>query len=470
MGGQASGGDDQERQAGAGHVDSPDVDIANSPGHGNENPRAGTGISTSKGVNFMLSANPLLVAAAILFLISLLCVFRPPLYLLWKVSVPARELGHALVVPCLLLAWLAWLAWAAHRLDPGPDPAGRLASLGFLAAAAAFGLTVARAYPAASVLARAFRASFGEVAPGPSGFRRTRPLSFRDLFLGIPLPRIEPEVHAYARGGDGDLRLDFYRAQGDAGPAPCVVLIHGGGWDSGSRSDFGELNRFLAAAGYAVASLDYRLAPRHIYPAPVEDVREALAWLKARAGPLGLDAERFVLMGRSAGGQIALQAAYLDRDPAIRGVVAFYAPADMVLGYRFPCSPLILDSPRLMEAYLGAGGEKGLAAAASASPLECLSAGAPPTLLLHGRSDVLTTWLHSEHMRIKLGRLGVRHFAVDLPWAPHGYDWSFRGPGSQISLYFLERFLAEVVYGNRPGSARAGGIDGTDGVRPAAAA
>jgi hypothetical protein len=63
---------------------------------------------------------------------------------------------------------------------------------------------------------------------------------------------------------------------------------------------------------------------------------------------------------------------------------------------------------------------------------------------------VLTTWLHSEHLRIKLARLGVRHFVVDLPWAPHGYDWSFRGPGSQISLFFLERFLAEVVYGKGP--------------------
>jgi acetyl esterase/lipase len=313
-------------------------------------------------------------------------------------------------------------------------------------AAAFFGLAVMRAYPTSAALARAFRAAFGEVAPGPSGFRRRRPLSIRDLFLGIPLPPMQPEIHAYARNEDGELKLDFYRALGAAGPAPCVVLIHGGGWDSGSRSDFGELNRFLAASGYAVASLDYRLAPRHTYPAPIEDARAALAWLKTHAGRLGLDAERFILMGRSAGGQIALQAAYLERDPAVRGVISFYAPADMVLGYRFPCSPLILDSPRLMEAYLGAGGEKGLAAAALASPLETLSAGAPPTLLLYGRPDVLTTWLHSEHLRRKLERLGVRHFEVDLPWSPHGYDWSFRGPGSQISLYFLERFLALVAH------------------------
>jgi acetyl esterase/lipase len=334
----------------------------------------------------------------------------------------------------------------SYRAGPAEFPA----SLLFLAAAASFGLAVARAFPTAAALARGFRASFGEVAPGPCGFKRRKPLSFRDLFLGIPLPRLAPEVHAYARRDGADLKLDFYRAQGAPGPAPCVVLTHGGGWDGGSRSDFGELDRFLAASGYAVASLDYRLAPRHTYPAPVEDVREALAWLKGHAGPLGLDPDRFILMGRSAGGQIALQAAYLDSDPAVRGVVAFYAPADMVLGYRFPCSPWILDSPRLMRDYLGAGGDEGLAAAATASPLENASAGAPPTLLLHGRPDVLTTWLHSEHLRIKLARLGVRHFVVDLPWAPHGYDWSFRGPGSQISLFFLERFLAEVVYGKGP--------------------
>jgi acetyl esterase/lipase len=59
-----------------------------------------------------------------------------------------------------------------------------------------------------------------------------------------------------------------------------VVVIHGGGWDTGNRRQLPELNSWLARAGYAVASLDYRLAPEHAYPAPVEDVRDAIAFLK----------------------------------------------------------------------------------------------------------------------------------------------------------------------------------------------
>lgn len=394
----------------------------------------------SNAVDPRVFPDPFLWPAGFFLLLSGLCVFRPPHYQLWKLSIPVREGGHWMVLPCLALA-----GWAYR-----PGAAGFLAAGLFLAAAAAFALPVTRALPVSAALARAFRAAFGEVAPGPGGFRRGRPLSLKDLFLGIPVPPIAPQVHVYARREESDLRLDFFPASRSAGKAPCVVLVHGGGWDSGSRSDFADLNRFLAASGYAVASLEYRLAPRHTYPAPIEDVRAALAWLKARAAELNLDAERFVLMGRSAGAQIALQTAYLARDPSLRGVIAFYAPADMVLGWRFPCSPLILDSPRLLRDYLGAGGEKGLAAAALASPLETASAGAPPTLLLHGRPDVLTTWHHSGRLREKLERLGVPHFLVDLPWAPHGYDWVFRGPGSQISLFFLERFLAGVTRGVIP--------------------
>lgn len=378
---------------------------------------------------------PRLLPASLLFLIGSLALFRPPTYTLWKLSVVVREAGHWLVGPCLLLAFEA----AGHgRWD-------RLSALLFLGAAACFGSTVARAYHASARLAREFRAAWGEVVPGPAGFRRRKPLSFPDLFRGLRLPAVAPETHAYARKEGSVLELDFFRAEGARGPAPCVVLLHGGGWDGGSRGDFRPLNRFLAGQGYAVASLDYRLSPRFTYPAPIEDARAALAWLKDHAGGLGIDAGRFVLMGRSAGGQIALQAAYLGGDPAVKAVIAFYAPADMVLGYRIPCGRWILDSGRLMRDYLGADGEAGLKAAAAASPLARLGPEAPPTLLLHGRPDVIVTWHHTGRMRKKLARSGVRHFEVELPWAPHGYDFIFRGPGSQVSLYFLERFLAAVT-------------------------
>lgn len=382
-----------------------------------------------------LSAGAILLPALFLSLPSLLALFKPPTYRLWKLSIVVREGGHLMVVPCLLLAAAAFLSGAS----------GRAAGISFAAAAALYAFTLSRAYRTASMLAREFQAAWGRVMPGPGGFRRSRPIVFLDLFRGIPRDDFEPEPHVYATKEGLDLGLDFYRARATEGPAPCVLLIHGGGWDGGSRADFRNLNLFLATQGYAVASMQYRLAPRHRYPAPVEDARAALAWLKANAGILGIDAGRFILAGRSAGGQIAMQTAYLDRDPSVRGVVAFYAPANMVMAYHYPGNPLILDSRRLIVNYLGGEGDAGLPLAVASSPLESLAAGAPPTFLLHGRPDVLVTFHHVEHMREKLARLGVRRFEVDLPWAPHGYDYVFRGPGSQISLYFLERFLAAVT-------------------------
>jgi acetyl esterase/lipase len=206
-----------------------------------------------------------------------------------------------------------------------------------------------------------------------------------------------------------------------------------------------DLNAFLAAEGYAVASLEYRLAPKHLYPAPVEDVADAISFLRARAEELGIDASRLALMGRSAGGQIALQAAYTLKDPGIKGVVAFYAPADMVFGYSLPTNPLIMDSRLLMKQYLGGGYEDHPGAYVASSPVEHLDKASPPTLLLHGRPDVLVSYRHTVHMRAKMESLGVRHFIVDVPWGAHGFDYVFRGPGSQISLYFIERFLAGVL-------------------------
>lgn len=98
-----------------------------------------------------------------------------------------------------------------------------------------------------------------------------------------------------------------------------------------------------------------------------------------------------------------------------------------------------------MEGYLGGSFDGNPAAYRASSPVECANAESPPTLLLHGHPDVLVAYEHSRRLAARLASLGVPHFSVDLPWATHGYDFVFSGPGSQISLYFLERFLAEVT-------------------------
>src|SRR5690606_4763367 len=380
--------------------------------------------------------------AALVFSASLLAVAKPPTHTLWKLSILVIEAGHLLAPLCLLPAPVVFFAG-------GP---GKAAAVLFLVSACLLITPLARAQAASARLLESYSASVGR-GMGPRDLGRPRPIVRQELFSGVPAASAAPKPMVYARLEGRELKLDYYApakaSLGTTGRAPCVVVVHGGGWDSGDRGQMAPLNAYLASAGYAVASLDYRLAPGHVYPAPVEDVVSALDFLRAGADDLGIDPARFALLGRSAGGQIALQAAYFpSRAPAVRGVIAFYAPADMVFGYSLPTSPLIMDSRKVMEQYLGSSYPEHPEKYTASSPLAQVGENSPPTLLLHGRRDVLVSFRHTEHLRARLAELGVKHFVVDLPWAAHGFDYVFRGPGSQIGLYFIERFLAEVMDGN----------------------
>ena len=141
------------------------------------------------------------------------------------------------------------------------------------------------------------------------------------------------ETMQYADG----LLLDFYRPPGTAAghsPRPCVVVIHGGSWVHGNRLDDGTkrwLNDWLAGLGYAVASIDYRLSPQFKWPAQRDDLLAAVRFLREHAAALGIDPDRLVLVGRSAGAQMATAAAYAEVIPGVRGIVDIYGPTDFDL-------------------------------------------------------------------------------------------------------------------------------------------
>jgi acetyl esterase/lipase len=226
--------------------------------------------------------------------------------------------------------------------------------------------------------------------------------------------------------------------------APCLVVIHGGGWDSGDRTQLASWNVRWAARGWAVAALDYRLAPRHPWPAAGDDIRAALAWLKAESGRLGVDPARFALLGRSAGGQIATAVAYGAGDPAIRGVIALYSPHDMPFAWSVSREDDTLNSIRLFRQYLGGPPDTPERAAlyASASGQGLARAGGPPALLLHGYPDTLVWHRHSRRMAARLAEIGVACTHLELPWATHAFDFNADGPGGQLADFAIARFLA----------------------------
>ena len=378
-------------------------------------------------------AGMLLPLALALFALGLLTVRPAPPWSPWKLAVLAGEFGHWLAPLAALIAGTAW----ASASPPGATPA---ATTTFALGAVVLLLKPAlEARHLAASLPQALRERFGpDPLPEP-------PFSVSRLYLGHGSAPVVPREYTFGPG----LPLDFYPAQGrnGQGPAPCVVVIHGGGWDGGDRRQLPELNHHLARRGYAVAAISYRLAPGSIWPAQREDTLAALAFLKAQAGELGIDATRLVLLGRSAGGQIAQTVAYTANDPAIRGVVAFYAPSDLIFGYQSTHEEDMLRSPSLMRQFLGGTPETARANYESASALFHVHPHCPATLLLHGRNDSIAWHVHSGRLDERLGTAGVPRCYVALPWATHAFDFSLHGPGGQLSTFAVDWFLDRVTAG-----------------------
>jgi acetyl esterase len=122
-----------------------------------------------------------------------------------------------------------------------------------------------------------------------------------------------------APGPAGVIKLRAYRPAGTAADAvlPALVYYHGGGWVVGNLDSHDTICRHLAnAAGCRVISVDYRLAPEHVFPAAVDDAMAALRWVAAQAGSLGIDPARIAVGGDSAGGNLATVVALAARDAA----------------------------------------------------------------------------------------------------------------------------------------------------------
>ncbi|GAB2688678.1 hypothetical protein GCM10027037_09040 [Mucilaginibacter koreensis] len=139
-------------------------------------------------------------------------------------------------------------------------------------------------------------------------------------------------------------------------------------------------------------------------------------------------------------------AAYQSPDTGIKGIIDFYGPADMVWGYSAPANPLVFDSNKIMERYLGGTYAQVPQQYRNSSPLEFVNAHTVPTLIIHGENDVLVAYEHSQRLNAKLQQYGIKHYFLTLPWATHGFDYNLRGPGGQLSTYAVLRFLEAVTH------------------------
>ena len=371
-----------------------------------------------------------LVLLIILFLISLLTVFKAPAYYLWLMAIAVTEFPWLfMAIAITLLATGFWVQ--KYQL------AGTLFGL---AALLLFTTPIIRAYWVAGSLKANFDSVFTPTNPGSKNEDKA-PFSFFRMFSGTEA--LKYQTITYVKYADTAMALDFYPAQVQ-GKKPCVIVVHGGSWAGGDSQQVPELNSYLARRGYNVASINYRLAPKYQCPAPVEDIKNSLAHLRKHAAELNIDTNNFVLLGRSAGAQIALLAAYTMHDKSIKAVIDFYGPADMVWGYSIPSNPLIMDSRKVMRQYLGGTYQQVPQNFVASSPLEFVDKQSISTLIIHGKNDVLVAYEHSRRLNEKLQKNGIKHFWLQLPWATHGFDFNLNGPGGQLSTFTVERFLKAV--------------------------
>jgi acetyl esterase/lipase len=202
----------------------------------------------------------------------------------------------------------------------------------------------------------------------------------------------------------------------------------------------------IFASGPEPVPIDYRLCPEHKWPAQREDLLLAIEFLRAHATELGIDPEQFVLLGRSAGGQMATATAYLKRDPTIRGVIAICPPTDFRRTWEVAMQPGNLDHRLNLEWFLGGNPENAGSAYDSASGALLVNAEAPPTLILQGELDVNVFHEQSALLAARLSEAGVPHALVSLPWAAHAFDLvGFNTPGGQITTYSVTWFLKTVT-------------------------
>src|SRR5215831_16232430 len=168
----------------------------------------------------------------------------------------------------------------------------------------------------------------------------TFPRQVPGIPLRSPVHELETDV-VYAEVDGVPLRYDHYRPLGTTRPVPAVVFVHGGGWMRGDPSQAAGNALHLARRGIATIAISYRLAPAHRFPAPLDDVRRGLRHVRAHADELGVDPDRLVLMGMSAGAHLAVLAHVARTLPAlepdlprelrdvgedVRGVIAHYGP------------------------------------------------------------------------------------------------------------------------------------------------
>ena len=247
---------------------------------------------------------------------------------------------------------------------------------------------------------------------------------------------------AYAHPDGKQVVLDLHVPDGP-GPFPAAILIHGGGFDQGSKStNVRPLFEPLANAGFAWFSVDYRLAPAAHFPQSIEDVFSAIRWVKANAAAYRVDVSRIALIGESAGGFLVNYAGtHETQDTKVAAVVDFYGPIDYgQLAEARRDHPERFNMESLNKHAANGGGihffgveqldAAGLAKLRTFSPLAAVHHGMPPFLCIHGTKDDQVPYEQSPELCDAMRKVGAACELITIEGGGHGMG-SWRAPEMQ---------------------------------------
>jgi alpha-L-fucosidase 2 len=253
---------------------------------------------------------------------------------------------------------------------------------------------------------------------------------------GRPVRAADLEIRrdvAFARPGGIALHLDAYLHR-TPGPHPAVIFVHGGGFVSGDKKDYPhDLLDPLTAAGFSTFSVNYRLAPKHPFPAATDDVESAVAWIKQNAAGLRVDPDRLALLGPSAGGLLVSYVGARHKPKnRVAAVVSMYGEHDLVLREsEDPCSVDGHTIPRPKGGCISGGlaaflGFKEVTTPEHREKLKKASAvtyvhkDMPPYLLIHGTRDFGVPYEQSVSMHEAMKKVGADCTLVPVVGGGHG--------------------------------------------------
>jgi acetyl esterase/lipase len=245
-------------------------------------------------------------------------------------------------------------------------------------------------------------------------------------------------IHDVSYGKDTTQRMDIYLpANRSVDSTKSIILIHGGGWNSGSKNDFiAYIDSFKKRMpGYAIFNIDYRLVNgSNLFPTQEHDVKSAIDFIVKNSSEYGINKNKLVLIGVSAGGHLALLQGYKYNNPKVAAIIDFFGPTDLVAMFQKPWNPYV---PFVLQMITGTTPKQNLLLYQQSSPVNFVSTHSAPTLILHGGSDNIVNVSQSKSLKNKLDKVGVKNELVIYPGKSHGWD----GPTLSNSFDRIKAFL-----------------------------